>query len=285
LETAETAIACLRDQRASAYILKGAIASARAADARSEPLSAELDKTALDDFRLALQVPGKHQVEAKEYEAHQLRKLGNQREAERAYTELEALANSMSDGQARDLVRARARRWLASIAQAQAWEEYKKGIKPRAASKHANRLMTGERSASSDADGNGRIDPAAALPLRALYGRPFQNWDAIEQGEMHYLSAFIYHNLGWGRKERRQLDAAETSYQSILSQTPPSRWFAVGSTKRLRLAARAGLDRVNRAQSNSDYDRVWLLPRSKDSQRPPSPIGQPGGDQGIQETS
>ena len=212
----------LHDQSASAHVLRGAIASARAGSSRTKPRSAELDRTALSDFRSALQVPGRHQAETKEYEAHQLRKLGSLREAEDAYRELDALATrTIPVGQARDLARARARRWLASIAQAHACEEFRRGLKSAAGSTYANRLMTGQRNASKDADDGARIDATGALPLREHYG-PFHNWDAIEQGDMHYLSAFIYHNLGFTRRERKQLNLADTSYSAVVDQTPAS---------------------------------------------------------------
>ena len=34
------------------------------------------------------------------------------------------------------------------------------------------------------------------------------------------------------------------------------------SAKQLRIAAQAGLDRVQRAQTNADYDTDWLMPRT-----------------------
>ena len=277
LATAQSTMTSLHDQNASAHILRGAIASARAGDATSEQRSATLDKKALDDFRFALQVPGKHLIETKEYEAHQLRRLGHLREAEEAYRDLDALVRRMMPaGEARDLIRARARRWLASIAQAHACDDLRRGLKSTAGSTYAYRLMTGQRNASDDTDDAGRIDATGALPLRAPHGRPFQNWDAIEQGDMLYLSAFICCNLGFARRERKLLQAAETSYSGVLNQTPSSRWFVGGSTKRLRAAAQAGLARVSEAQRDSKYDAAWLLPRSNDSQEPSSSVSNPG---------
>jgi tetratricopeptide (TPR) repeat protein len=276
LETAQATITNLYYQSASAHILKGAIASARAGNLKSMPRSAELDRIALNDFRSALQIPGRHQAETKEYEAHQLRRLGNLREAEDAYRELDAIATrTIPPGMERDLVRARARRWLASIAQAHAWDECRRGLRSSSGSKYANRLMTGQKNISNDADDTHRIDAAGALPLREPHG-PFHNWDAVEQGDMHYLSAFIYHNLGFTRRERNQLNLAETSYRGLLDQTPTSRWLVGGSTRRLRLAALAGLDRVNDARTQSKYDSDWLLPSSQDSQQPATHVGNAG---------
>lgn len=272
LVTAQSTTMRLYDQNASAHILRGAIASARAGNAKSEQHSAELDMSALDDFRFALSVPGDHEVEAKEYEAHQLRKLGNLGEAESAYKDLDTLARRLPIGMPRDLVRARARRWLASIAQARAFEDFKSGIRPAVGSKYANRLMTGQKKASDNGDDQGQIDATGALPLREPHGRPFQRWDGIEQGDMHYLSAFIYHNLGFTRREGKQLAAGYSSYKSVIDQTPSSRWFVGGSTRRLREAASAGLERIKDAQSGGKYDTDWLLPPLNDSQQPTAPV-------------
>jgi len=277
LETAENVVSSLYDQRASAFILRGAIASARAGNARSAEQSAQFDRNALDDFRFALQIPGKHQVEAKEYEAHQLRRLGNLGETEAAYKELEAMAIRMLDGQSGAIIRARALRWLASITQARAVEDFRKGLKPSARSPLANRLMTGQRHASGDADNSAKIDKRGALPLRAPYVRQFQNWDAIEQADMHYLSAFIYHQLGWNRQQGKQLELAETFYKAVTNHTPSSKWLIGGAAKRLHDAARAGLERVRAAQHQSEYDTNWLLPPSNDPKDQSPAISNSGG--------
>ena len=123
----------------------------------------------------------------------------------------------------------------------------------------------------------GQLDEIGALPLRAAYG-PFDGWDAIEQGEMHYFTALVYYHLNAVKKETAQLGLAETAYKCILDRTPSSRWFIGGTTKRLRVAAQAGLDRVNRAQGNADYDTVWLLPPSNGPQNPTGAIGSPSGE-------
>jgi len=142
LETAEATLTSFQDQRASVHILKGAIASARAADARSAVGSAQLDRQALDEFRIAVQVPGSnHRVEAKEYEAHQLRRLGHLQEASGAYEELDALAKIMLEGRSRDLTLARAKRWRAAIIQAAACEEWNRQLRVAAGSHNARRLM------------------------------------------------------------------------------------------------------------------------------------------------
>jgi hypothetical protein len=123
----------------------------------------------------------------------------------------------------------------------------------------ANQLMTGQHN-QADGDNADQINTPGALPLRAPHGKPFLDWDAIEQGDMLYLSAFIYKQLGFGKREQRQLQDAHTSYKAVLSQTPARRWFVGGTTRQLRSAAASGLCRVEEAQKNSTYDVAWLLP-------------------------
>ncbi|NWG72696.1 MAG: hypothetical protein HXY23_13980 [Parvularculaceae bacterium] len=266
LETAFATLAALRKQRASAHILKGAIASARAQSERDPIRRGELDDCALVQFRTALQVLEHGQdVQAKEYEAHQLRKLGHLDDAEAAYAELEEFAASLSDQRDRDLMLARARRCRAEIAQAQAISAYRRQLRNSQASGRANQLMT---------------SPDGALALRAPHG-PFREWEAVEQGEMHYLSAFIYRQLEAIVQEPVQLGLAGTAYKRVLMQTPSSRWLIGGATRRLRAAAEAGLQRVKRAQERSEYDLECLLPPLDHPQQPPESVGQRSGDQGV----
>src|SRR5262249_28492263 len=144
-------------QMASAHMLKGAIAAARASQLRHGPQQIDLDDRALIQFRTVLQVHDyERDVQAKEYEAHQLRKLGHLAEADDAYEQLEALTAWISDERMRNLTLARAKRYRAQIAQ-------RRAISANRGSQTANGLMNGE---------NG------ALPLRALYA-PYRSWDAI----------------------------------------------------------------------------------------------------------
>ena len=244
---------------ASAYILKGAIASARASQARDASKRIDLDDRALIQFRTALQVHDyERDVQVKEYEAHQLRKLGHLAEAESAYEQLESFAAWVPGERTRSLMLARARKFRALIVQARVVSEYQNGLRDGSGSAIANSLI------------------ASAKDLRASYS-PFREWEALEQGDVHLASAFIYFNLDFRIQEVVQLNQAETTYKSVLGQTP-AKWFRSTGARRLRAAAQAGFDRVGRAQTGSEYDTNWLLPRSDDLQRPPAYVGDSTGD-------
>lgn len=239
LETATATLTSLRMQRASAFLLKGAVASARAQLARDPVRRADLDDRALVHFRAALGV-SEHDLQAKEYEAHQLRKLGHLTEAAAAYERLEALAEPLTDARRRDLLLAVARRHRAEILQAQAIMRNQRDPQETLASGVANTLINN------------------ALALRARYG-PFRGWDAIEQGELHFLSAYVCHNLSFVQQAPNQLGLAGTAYNSVLTQTTASR-FSTRSTRRLRAAALGGLERVQRVRTTGEYDEKCLLP-------------------------
>jgi tetratricopeptide (TPR) repeat protein len=228
VEAGTAALAALRRQMAAAHVLKGAIACARAE--RSAVQRAELDDRALTEFRTAQQViEHEHDLQAKEYEAHQLRKLGHLREALAAYEQLEEFALSIPDQRKRDLILAKSKRHRAEIVQAQAIDDCRRGLKSTRGSGVARDLV--------NQMGEGALD------LRAPHG-PFHDWDGIEQGELHYLSAFVYHNLGANLQEPAQLARAETAYKTVLDRLPSSRVFGSSSVKRLRAAAQGGLERV-----------------------------------------
>ena len=90
IQTAEKSIASLREQFATANILRGAIAASSSNGAR------EINASALAFFRTALQVPGHDQnIVAKELEAHQLRRLGQFGSALEAYAGVENLAQNI----------------------------------------------------------------------------------------------------------------------------------------------------------------------------------------------
>lgn len=118
LETAIGAVASLRGQLASTNIIKGAIG---AAAARREPARAtEFNNAALNWFRAVLQIPGHDSnVVAKEFEAHQLRKLGQLDQALAAYEKMVEYAPQIADQKERSLAIARAYRYQAEILQVQ----------------------------------------------------------------------------------------------------------------------------------------------------------------------
>lgn len=235
--TAGKTLRCFTDQKATALLLKGAIASARAPHTHSKAQAAAFDDAALGQFRLVLEIPEhRHNVQAQEYEAHQLRKLGDLDGAEDAYKKLEVIAATLENRRDRNLTVARSKRHRAQIAQATA----------PAGSVTARDFI---------------VD---AQNLRSQLG-PHREWDAIEHGDVHYVGAYIRSRLHNNhRAERRHLILAAAAYGSVLSQSPPG-WLASRRVKRLRSAAEGGLARVERAKAGKGYDEAWLLPPSEDA--------------------
>jgi hypothetical protein len=248
IETAVTALTSLRAQMASAYLLQGAIASARASQRRNPVQRIDWDDRALIYFRTVMQVHDyERDVQAKEYEAHQLRKLGHLVEAEVAYKQLESVAAWVAEDKKRSFITARARRYRAQIVQAMA----------PSGSLNARDLIV------------------QALELRSPFG-PYRDWDAIEQGDVHCVEAYIRNRLGHGQVEQEQLSLAGTAYHSVLNRIPSSKWFISSANKRLRVAAQTGLARVDAAQRRNVYDTGWLLPTSQSAQQPAASIGDAG---------
>jgi hypothetical protein len=272
LDAAEKQMGALRQQQASAHFLKGAISSARVDAAPSGANSTKFDYRALDAFRAALQVSGHDaDVELLEYEAHQLRRLGYLNDADRRYASLEVRATSITGPQERDLFLARVKRWRSVIAQAQAVENYLADLQPTKGSLNAYNLVHGSDGAMS------------SLNLRSRYA-PFQDWNALEQADIHYLAAYICHNSEYSGREADQLGLAETEYRRILDQASRSRWLQGSSGRRLRKAAEAGLVRVQQARTQKAYDEKWLLPPSQPLERPTSQISGGSGQQTVGET-
>jgi hypothetical protein len=260
LEVAGGQLKSLLSQRSSAHLLKGAIASARAQHAFGSADRADLENEALVQFRLALQVPD-HEADAqiKEYEAHQLRRLGHLPEAEIAYGELEVFAAHIPEEKTRQLTLAKAKYYRAQIVQALVYADWEKGNRASPGSGAASILINNQQ--------NG------ALALRAPFG-PFREWDAVEQGDIHYLSAFVYHHLEAVIQEPIQLGLAETAFRNTLNHLPRRSYRR--KSRRLREAAQGGLDRVHLAQVKGEYDVRWLLPPSHQSQSPTTTISDGG---------
>jgi len=269
LDAAEKQIGALRRQQASAHFLKGAIASARVDAFPSVAGATKFDYRALDAFRAALQVPGHNaDIELIEYEAHQLRKLGYLDDADQRYEFLEERAASITDPRARDFLLARAKRWRATIAQAEAIQR-----------SQANQGGRG----SAIADALVRLADGS-IPLRTRY-TPFQNWECLEQGDLHYFSAFVCSNLGFNVRAGLQLGLAETEYRRIRNDYSGGKWRLAAAHRRLRDAANAGLLRVQHARDGGEYDEKWLLPPSQPLERPASEISGRGREQTVEETA
>ena len=236
--TVENAARSLQKQRAEVHMLKGAIAVSRARNTAKYMLAGKSDGQALREFQRTLQSPThRRDAEAKECEAFQFLRLGRRDLAQAAYDQLEDFASDIPDARKRQLLVARAKRYRAQILQAKA--------------------PGGALGALAVIGAGLTPDPSSTLPLRQIHA-PYQNWDAIEQAEMHYVAAYIAHRLTAILIEESQLTEAEASYREVLSKLPKRLIFVRGATKRLRDEARAGADRVTCAKAGN-YNLKWLM--------------------------
>jgi hypothetical protein len=244
LKSGENMMSSLRKELATAHIIKGAIASS--GTQRSVTGVDEPKLLALNAFRSALQVPGHEQsVVAKELEAHQLRQLGHYSPALEAYRELEALAPRFDDYRMQRLMIARAKRGQAEMQQVLASRITAKGKREFDGSLGAYNLVASTNSNSS-------------INIRGRFA-PYQTWDLLEQGDLHYLTAFLAHNLGFVIVAPAQLVHAETAYRSVLD-APVHRFRSRKGISRLRSRAEIGLDLVQRAKTNQEYQWQWMMP-------------------------
>ncbi|WP_439541850.1 hypothetical protein [Hyphomicrobium sp.] len=251
LQTAEREASSLRQELCTAYSVRGAIAASSTKQGSASK--------ALDHFRIALGLPGHDSdVLLKELEAHQLRKLGHFQAAEAAYERVVALADGIQSDHDRDIIKARAKRYIAEI------ELF-------ALPKNAYLMLTADMAVGAYAPG------ALALMERC---QPLNAWEFVEKGDTHYLAAFLAHALGYTRAEPIQLDAAAASYRAGQVASGGRRW----STRRLRARVKEGLARVATAQALGTYDAGWL-PKSQQPQQPSAKISTAGSDQAVSETA
>ncbi|WP_290986091.1 hypothetical protein [Hyphomicrobium sp.] len=248
LKTADDNITSLRQQYATAHILRGAIASSMAK--RNPAVALQKNNAALTEFRTALQIPGHEgDLTAKELEAHQLRKLGHLADALQAYRALEKLASTVDDQRTQVLLIARSKRYQAEILQAFRAQTDADGKVTFRGNLTAYDLISVNRSGS-------------ALDLRRQLA-PFQGWDLCEHGDMNYVAALVCNILGFGGIEANHLREAETSYGGILAEVPRRRLsLDRQSSRRLRQVANEGLRRVEAARDGT-YDADWLTPPLK----------------------
>jgi hypothetical protein len=232
-QTVDDAARSLQRQRAEVHMLKGAIASAKARRTKDQRVAGQCDGRALREFQRTLQTEThRRDAEAKECEAFQFLRLGQRDLAETAYEELEDFARDVEDARKRDLLIARAKRYRAQILQANA----------AGGAMGALNLMRG----TDD----------TALELRQNHA-PFLKWDAIEQAEIHYVTAYIAHRLNARLIAAQQLALAESHYRDVIAKLPKRLVFIRSATRRLRAEGQAGADRVTCAKTGS-YDTVWL---------------------------
>jgi hypothetical protein len=264
IEVAAAGLASLQAQRASAHCIKGALSAARASNVRFASKAAELNIAALNDFRSALGVPG-HQkdIEAKECEAHQLRRLDRLSEAEIAYEQLAEWVGKGKDDKRSLILLARAKRYVAEIKQALA-----------PGGNHEARVAINEALSSWE-----KVQSLDA-------------WDYLEFGDTQYLASYIRYRLGAVVIARDHLDKADTAYKMAKAQTSPRRIFVSRARRLLRDSAEAGLNRIGPARDGL-YDAAWLHPQSTklppSSLKPPQPdasdVSQPPGHQPVQEAA
>lgn len=257
LKIAEREAVSLRQELCTAYSLRGAVASARSG------VEAHLD--ALTHFRSALSLPGHaNDIQIKELEAHQLRKLGHFDAAEEAYDLVIELARNLSSERDRDIFVARAKRYLAEIEES-----------PWAAHLRMRAGLEGSQHA-----------PGPIVLLDRC--QPLSSWEWVEKGDMHYFSALLAAEQHFNRIEAQNLNDADGAYEAALRAIRKRRWEIGKSTSRLRKLIRDGRRRVAEARNQKRYDRAWL-PRwstaSDQAQKPTTEISGSGGDQAIAETA
>jgi hypothetical protein len=234
---ARAATQSLHDQQARVHLLAGAVAASRARRTTDSRRASLCDHAALREFQKVLQFPAHHRdVVAKECEAFQLLRLRKHAEAARAYLELEEFAGALPDQRQRDLVVARAKRFRAQIRQAK---------QTNGGSLRAWTLIASIR------------NPECAVQLRARYGA-YESWEAIEQAEIHFVSAWIASKLGYVVEEQDHLSNAEENYCDVLGKVPRRAIFVSFPKRALRDEASAGRDRVRRARAGQ-YDQQWLM--------------------------
>ena len=255
LRTAGDQIGSLRKMSATASILRGAIAASLAS--RSPARRCEMNNQALNHFRDALGIPGQEKnFVAMEFLAHQLRKLGHFSAAIIAYQDLETRASAIEDAREKAMTIAIAKRFQAEVLQCIASETIDGKV-----------VFNGTREAFA------LVNPRnqnSALSIRSEY-QPFQRWELLEQADLHFLTAFIARNLGFGVVEANQLNDAHRAYNSALAAAPLG-IFGRRTTRRLRAQAQLGIDRV-RVARNDDYDTSWLLPGLEKQERVAESIG------------
>lgn len=244
IELADRTIGSLRQQLATAHILKGAIAASgepRSSDGGA--VNANLD--ALSSFRSALQIPGHEKnLAAKELEAHQLRKLSEFGKAKQAYEDVQGLASTTDDYRTQRLAVARAKRHQAEVYQAEA-----SFVTP-----DGKRVFNGSLLAHGQLNPN---DPESSISIRRNFG-PFRGWDQLDDGDLAYLAGFVAHNLSFTNVRDARLNEAELAYRGILG-SPVSLW-SKRSKRQLRRRAAEGLARVTAARTLGEFDSRWLCP-------------------------
>jgi tetratricopeptide (TPR) repeat protein len=257
LAMAERAAVSLRQELCTAHSLQGAVAAARS--------GAEAHLDALTAFRNALSLPGHaNDMQLKELEAHQLRKLGHFDAAEEAYELVIELARNLPSERDRNLCIGRAQRYLAEIEfHRSSWNAYL-------------RMRAGLE---------GQYAPGPIALFEAA--QPLTSWECLEKGDMHYFTAFLARLRDSHLAEDRHLRLAEASYQAAANHGAKRKGIARLISRRRRLI-REGLQRIADAKNGGIYDTDWLpkvAVASDQAQKPAAEVGSAGGDQAVAETA
>lgn len=240
LRIAERESACLRQELCTAYGIRGAIAAARSGGQKLV-----WQKSALDHFTSALQLPGHEgDVQLNELLAHQLRKLGELQAAGDAYQKTFNLAETIQDPRQRNISRARARRYMSEI-------------ESKESTYNAYLILT------ADLEG-GLCSPGAIALMNSA--RPLSDWELTELGDMHYLTAYLASQQRFPKLPRNHLKLAVSAYERVLLQPSSKGWI---KRRRARDRATEGAARATRAIENGIYDMNWLgLPLEHTKQTP-----------------
>jgi hypothetical protein len=213
----------LQAQMAHIHLISGAIAAAKARRSRNKQGAARYDEAALREFRAVLQVPGfQRNIAAKENEAFHLLRLGEVDLARAAYRELEALAVDLPTARERDLLIARSRRYQGQIYQIEAGR--------------AGRALA--RDILVSPLGNPNPESAEFLINQC---QPLKQWDAIEQAELFFLAAVVFHLLNAAQREAEFMEKATRAYQDVLEEVPLRRSLLSRGNRLLRREAKRGL--------------------------------------------
>lgn len=242
LETAERQVSSLRLELSTAYSLKGALAS-------SGTLR-DNDREALALFRNALSYSDQRDdVQLRELEAHQLRRIGEYRQARKAYARLIRLSRSMISGREQFLIEARARRYLAELEPAR---------------KNAYSMMIAPLEGRRFSPG-----PLALIDECTL----LNECELVEKADMYYFTAFLAHSLSFPQAPSVYLNGAKDAYQEALSKLVE---IDGGSKSKLRGLIAAGLRRISLAQTEKKFDVDWL-PKLHQLQQVSAKVGSTSG--------
>ncbi|MGE0855761.1 MAG: hypothetical protein AB7E80_05395 [Hyphomicrobiaceae bacterium] len=228
INTTKRANEPLQRQRASIHLLSGCI------DFRKSEGDARLNMKALREFRAVLATPGfTRDVRAKEMEAVQLLRLGDDELALAAFEQLHEFAGDLVDQRNRDLIQARSKRFRGLIHQS-----------------GSPRSLTAWN----------LLSPAqGALAQRAPHA-PFEDWEALEQGDTLYAAAFVASLFNWPR-EKELLSEALSCYQLAAASNIRDR----KERKALHSTALFGIARCNKSLAEKDYDLDFLFQPKPDA--------------------